>query len=58
MFPTLEVTAGDNFCIEVKTEDFTDLLTIDFVIVWDRMLFNSPVFKSLTPLVDDFDIDN
>lgn len=34
-FPTEEHSAGDNFCIDVKTRDFTDLLTLKFTITWD-----------------------
>lgn len=34
-FPTEKYNAGENFCIDVKTRDFTDLLTLDFVITWD-----------------------
>jgi gliding motility-associated-like protein len=34
-FPTEMHNAGDNFCIDVKTRDFTDLLTLNFTITWD-----------------------
>ncbi|MCB0664038.1 MAG: hypothetical protein KDC24_14930, partial [Saprospiraceae bacterium] len=57
-FPTLEVMSGESFCIEVKTEDFTDLLTIDFVITWDPNVIQFTGVQNLSPLVDDFDMSD
>lgn len=57
-FPTVEVMAGESFCVEVKTEDFTDLLTIDFVITWDPTVIQFTGVQNLSPLVDDFDMSD
>ena len=35
IFPTMTVTGGDQFCIEVGTENFTSLLTIKKTFEWD-----------------------
>lgn len=35
IFPSKTATAGETFCIEVKTRDFTNLLKIEKVFTWD-----------------------
>ena len=40
IFPSRTVTAGETFCLEVKTRDFTNLLTIDKIFTWDPNVIN------------------
>jgi len=60
-FPTQQHDSGDNFCIDVKTRDFTDILSMNFTIIWDPAVidFQSVGGFNLEDLdAGDFDISN
>lgn len=47
---------GETFCMDVTVEDFTDILTTEFLIEWDSSILQFQEIRSLNPNIPTLDI--